>query len=529
MLELELGTFEKTLESGRKLTPEEAARHSEWITQANALGATTSSELPGDLHELKIAVRYARMKRDYTGDPSVVYELDRFEVLDCFTGGMGMVLEARDKLGRKVALKMWFDAGPAAERQILAEAKILAKLDHPNIVRVYGDGEWNGRTYFVMEWIEGRNGATWLQGYSRDTDARTAWLDEVLDAQDGIETPEPVPPGWREVRDKFVQAARGLAAAHRAFVQHCDFKPSNMLIGDDGRVVVADFGVAASIRSSKPEYRSGGIAGTPTYMAPERINGGEGDGRSDQFSFCVALWEGLHRRAPFAGRTIAALLASIEDYAIEPGDPRVEVPGWLSEVVRRGLHPDPERRFASMDELIDALTDEPSDEEWGDEEEERELLGDGRGYLHAPDGDGADERPRWRTGFAAGMAVGGVAIALVAAVISTRPAPTPRDGVFDARSSPAKPTLINVQRAEWEIRLDAARTALELAQTLETSQPLAANLAVEDAINDAMFVEAQIEAGDARAEASQIRSDAEDLGKRLPAQSKQSTVPSTFE
>ena len=125
--------------------------------------------------------------------------------------------------------------------------------------------------------------------------------------------------------------------------------------------------------------------------------------------------------------------------------------------------------------------------------------------------------------------VNALEIALVAAVISTRPAPTPRDGVFDARSSPAKPTLINVQRAEWEIRLDAARTALELAQTLETSQPLAANLAVEDAINDAMFVEAQIEAGDARAEASQIRSDAEDLGKRLPAQSKQSTVPSTFE
>ncbi|MFO7563911.1 MAG: serine/threonine-protein kinase [Enhygromyxa sp.] len=286
----------------------------------------------------------------------------RFEVFDAMTGGMGLVLEARDtELDRKVAIKLWKQSGPNAQRALLAEAKTLALLDHDNIVRVYETGRWTetGRVYFVMEWIDGVDGQVWLN----------------------------TPRSWREVRDVLVDAGRGLAAAHDTGIQHRDFKPNNMLVGKDGRTVVADFGIAESLRRvENTDPRWGTPSGTPEYMAPERLRGEPGDARSDQFSFCVALWRGLYGLRPFAGASSQTLLEAIElgELLTAPG---FEVPQWLSEVVRRGLAVDPDDRHPSMHALIAALLDEPPDEsaDEGDEGDEGDELPrvEGR-VLHQP-------------------------------------------------------------------------------------------------------------------------------------------------
>jgi hypothetical protein len=204
---------------------------------------------------------------------------------------------------------------------LLAEAKTLAKLSHRNIVTIYEPGSWGERVYFVMEWIAGMDGHTWIA----------------------------TKPDWQEIRVVFMAAANGLAAAHEAAIQHCDFKPANMLIGDDGRVVVADFGVADS------------RGGTMSYMAPERLRGERGDARSDQFSFCVSLWEALFRVRPFAGARPEQLLAAIEAAELRVSEYASEVPEWLIAVIRRGLAHNPDERWANMRELMLALAHIPDE------------------------------------------------------------------------------------------------------------------------------------------------------------------------
>jgi len=182
-----------------------------------------------------------------------------------------------------------------------------------------------------------------------------------------------------------VQAGRGLAAAHDAGIQHRDFKPGNMLIGKDGRVVVADFGIAASLRTvENADPRWGTPTGTPAYMAPERLRGEPGDARSDQFSFCVAMWRGLYGLRPFEGEQLEELLEAIELGDVRT-NPDVNMPRWLTDVVRKGLADDPDDRHRNMHELVAALDRPPGDEsevdEPGDEGPYVEV--DGR-VLHQP-------------------------------------------------------------------------------------------------------------------------------------------------
>jgi len=259
-------------------------------------------------------------------------EVERYALLEQLgEGAMGVVYAAYDAtLDRKVALKLLPDHQLGGEHRdrLLREARALAQLSHPNVVAVYDVGETQGRVFFAMEFVRGQTVAAWAR------ERRT--LEEILDV--------------------FRAAARGLAAAHAASLVHRDVKPSNLLLGDDGRVRVADFGLAHPGRGLAAGTPDGpgvvtGFAGSPAYMAPEQLRDAIADARSDQFALCVSLYEVLHGRRPFSGETPAELLAAIE---AGPSPPARAVPAWVTSALARGLALDPASRFPDMAALVSA-------------------------------------------------------------------------------------------------------------------------------------------------------------------------------
>jgi hypothetical protein len=258
----------------------------------------------------------------------------RYQILDMIgRGGMGQVYAAyHPDLDRKIALKVVDgdgEADPQRQRMLLREAQIIARLNHPNIVTVHDAGIVGDRVYVAMEFIDGQTIAAWLDDGKRS---------------------------WREAVEVFLAAGRGLAAAHAADVVHRDFKPQNVMIGNDGRVRVADFGLARPLKQpaemgsptnsvqateSLLSTTIGVVVGTPAYMAPEQLRGGKADARSDQFSFCVALHEAIHGVRPGTGAGSSSRGRG--------------APAWLKAVIRRGLEVDPEQRFASMHQLLRTL------------------------------------------------------------------------------------------------------------------------------------------------------------------------------
>jgi len=265
----------------------------------------------------------------------------RYLVLEWLgAGGMGVVYAAFDpELDRKVALKLLRTAAlglePEAGRaHLLREAQAMARVSHPHVVPVYDVGTFGEQVFLAMEYVEALTLRQWLRAAPRT---------------------------WRQVRDVFVQAARGLAAAHAVGLVHGDVKPENLLVGGDGRVRVTDFGLArstASVGTSGNVPR--GVGGTPAYMAPEQRSGdGPADARSDQFSFCAALYEGLQGERPFAGSSVSELAAEVRAGRVRPVPQDTPVPRWLHRVVLRGLEVEPDRRHASMEALLAALLDDP--------------------------------------------------------------------------------------------------------------------------------------------------------------------------
>jgi len=238
------------------------------------------------------------------------------------TGAMGTVFAAFDpRLDRKVAVKLVRGTGDDATARVLAEARALGKLTHPNVVTVHDADEVDGSVYIVMELAPGRS--------------LRAWIAER--------------PAWREVVDVMAQVARGLAAAHRAGLVHRDIKPDNILLGPD-RVRLVDFGLAAR--------REGGddiSAGTPSYMAPEALTGESATEASDQFSFGVTLFEALYGERPHQGGTRVALALAAAEAAAARRPAGTEVPAWLHAIAIRTLAADPARRFPSMDVVVGEL------------------------------------------------------------------------------------------------------------------------------------------------------------------------------
>lgn len=273
----------------------------------------------------------ALQQRMFGRAPAVQLQIGRFVVLELVgQGGMGRVYAAYDpQLERKVALKILRappggSVDPRARSQTQREAKALARLSHPNVVTVFEVGEADGQEIIAMEFVEGTSLRSWMKGQHP----------------------------WRAALSVLLDAGEGLAAAHRAGLVHRDFKPENVLVSKDGRVRVVDFGLArgdavkiATLSDTGPNRgestsTSTARAGTPAYMAPEQLQGKGLDARADQFSFCVTLYEALHGRRPSSEA---------------PDTHRHRWPSRLDEVLRRGLEPDPDHRFASMDDLLTRL------------------------------------------------------------------------------------------------------------------------------------------------------------------------------
>ena len=247
----------------------------------------------------------------------------RYLVLELIgSGALGRVHAAYDpRLDRRVALKV-IGADGAAER-VLAEARALAKLSHPNVVPVFDVERRDGLIFIAMELIDGVTLGQWCAQAGRT---------------------------WRELRDAYVQAAEGLAAAHEVGLVHRDFKPANALVTKQGRVLVVDFGLAQPTGARRREE----IAGTPAYMAPEQWNAQEVTPATDQFGLCASLFEALHGERPFgAGSPEAIRQALLHGDPAVPRNPRG--PTWLRQAVVRGLAREPGDRFPDMRALIREL------------------------------------------------------------------------------------------------------------------------------------------------------------------------------
>ncbi len=263
-------------------------------------------------------------------------------------GGMGVVHAAYDpELDRKVAIKLLRadSLGSNGAARMLREAQAMARLAHPGVVTVHDVGTHRGQVWIAMEFVEGQTLRVWLDQRKHD---------------------------WRDVLDVLLQAGAGLAAAHAAGLVHRDFKPENVMIGSDGRVRVMDFGLARAAeggRTSAPEdnesshgsalsmqlTQDGALLGTPAYMAPEQFGGAEVGEATDQFSFCVTLYEALNGERPFVGDSLFELVSAVSSGVVRPPPAKTNAPALLRAVLVRGLAVDPAQRHASMTALLSAL------------------------------------------------------------------------------------------------------------------------------------------------------------------------------
>ncbi|MBX7078272.1 MAG: serine/threonine-protein kinase [Nannocystaceae bacterium] len=311
--------------------------------------------VPVDHEAMRVrAVVEARLLGEHHAASAVV---GRFQLLERVgEGGMGVVWAAYDpQLDRKVAVKLLRrEQGDASlRRRILREAQSMARLSHPNVAQVFEVGEYRGQTFVALEFVRGQTLRAWQkQGtYS-----------------------------WPQIVAAYVQAGRGLAAAHDVGLVHRDFKPDNAMLGDDGRVRVLDFGLArvgegitardlhldtllpspGEDALGTPLTRDGAVMGTPAYMAPEQLLGEATDARTDQFGFCVALWEALYGERPFAGASRAELIGNVTRGRIRSVPRHTKVPTWIRAVLERGLAVAPSQRHPSMNELLAALSNDPT-------------------------------------------------------------------------------------------------------------------------------------------------------------------------
>ena len=248
-------------------------------------------------------------------------------------GGMAVVYRAVEReLQRPVALKVMppqFALTPESSERFKREARMTASLDHPHVIPIYRVGEKDGLLYIAMKLVDGRA------------------LDDIMRAQGAL----PVPAIVAVMRG----AAAGLAAAHERGIVHRDIKGGNILVDRDGRVMVTDFGIARAMADASIT-QSGMIVGTPHYMSPEQCAGRPLGPQSDQYSLAALAFQMLTGDVPFDSDSLPGVMqhhffTPIPDFtAMRPG-----IPPELAAVVRRALAKKPEDRYASTQEMVDAI------------------------------------------------------------------------------------------------------------------------------------------------------------------------------
>ncbi len=305
-------------------------------------GGRTHDDDASEHHRLEVGARFAN-----------------YEILGVLgRGAMGIVYDARDvTLERRVALKLLRSPRRRATERLLREARALARLDHPNVVRIWAADVHERSLFIAMELVQGQSLREWLR----------------------------TPRRWSEVLPILIAAGRGLAAAHAGGVIRRDFKPENVLVGWDGRARVVDFGIAR-IDANHPEHdivthegsgphssssgelstdaltEKGSLIGTVLYMSPEQHERELADETSDQFAFCMTLFEAVYGHHPFPARTQPELALKISERQIEfPDDLGTPTPPrWLKRAIVRGLEPNPRDRHPSMSALLAELERHPA-------------------------------------------------------------------------------------------------------------------------------------------------------------------------
>ena len=377
------GDGDKTGVAGRaNVNPISVARgadqesHAFDVTQASqdtlndgGLAPAIEETLPGDVtDEVPTSKPVVRRGQSHTRKPGStigLYVVDK--VLGA--GGMGVVYEAHDPhLERQVAIKVLAAAASKSKKlgtRLLREAQSMAKLSHPNVVTVYEIGTSEGEIFISMELVRGSTLKHWLQ------------------------KPRP----QADILRVMIDAGRGLLAAHKAQIIHRDFKPDNVLIDEEGRARVSDFGLARAtedrdISTDTPVTpmrqtgeridltRTGELMGTPAYMAPEQHQRVVVDARCDQFSFAVACFEALTGYHPFSGPNdnLALLTARVGQGDLIPAPPHGrKLSRGLRTVLMRAMASEREKRYPSMAELLADL----------DREREREARSGSRRRLLA--------------------------------------------------------------------------------------------------------------------------------------------------
>jgi len=332
------------------------AAGSEGLSLDRTLAGGGPTTLPGDVGETLSDGDKEPVEGDlYIGGLQRGASIGRFVMLELLgSGGMGEVFLCYDpELDRRVAVKLLrpVRGGHANEApaRLIREARAIARLAHPNVVTVHDVAMWEGRVFLAMEYVAGPTLAVWARERAGE---------------------------WAVIVAVYCQAGEGLAAAHRAGLVHRDFKPDNVLVAEGDRPRVLDFGIARaagtgdSIETAPSLSSSSSLApidpaidltttgmllGTPAYMAPEQLTGVPVDARTDQFSFCVSLWEALYGERPFAGETLATLTASVLAGRLRPPPSGNRVPERVVRALRRGLALDPADRFPDMPALLAAL------------------------------------------------------------------------------------------------------------------------------------------------------------------------------
>lgn len=334
-----------------RATPEQRARieeHASRCAECRRVMSSLAREPSGEESTIAASDLPAELPRE---DLAVGDRVARYVIRARLgAGGMGIVYAALDpELGREVAIKVLSprlggSTGRSMfEERLRREARALAQLAHPNVVAIHDVGHVGKRLFIAMELLDGETLAGWCRAKTRAP---------------------------REILERFLEAGRGLAAAHAAGIVHRDVKPENMMLGREGRVRVVDFGLARTQDEPGEEggdsalaagsdgslTTPGAVMGTPHYMAPEQHRGEQVDARTDQFAFCVALYFALYGMRPFEGEDLESLGRAVGSGAVREPPRRRGVPRRIWKALRRGMSPRPADRFPTLDALLAQVT-----------------------------------------------------------------------------------------------------------------------------------------------------------------------------